>query len=227
MPKEFLDEKERDLGPRGYAGQFQQLPAAAKGAIINKGWLDNWWTPDTLPKMDYMISSWDMTFGARGTDADYVVGQVWGAHGDHRYLLDQLRAKLSTDEMVDAVRALLAKWPDVRHTIIEEAAAGKDVADTLERDVYGIERFKVKDKSKEQRLNATVLMWRDGLVHLPDYEKCSTLDRDYSWVRDHYVHELVTFPGSAHDDQVDATSQALLWMREHGPANITESVFTI
>ena len=33
------------------------------------------------------------------------------------------------------------------------------------------------------------------------------------WVAD-YTGELLGFPGAAHDDQVDATSQLLLWVQE-------------
>jgi hypothetical protein len=32
------------------------------------------------------------------------------------------------------------------------------------------------------------------------------------WLR-YYVHEITTFPGSKHDDQVDSTTQTLAWMR--------------
>ena len=34
----------------------------------------------------------------------------------------------------------------------------------------------------------------------------------YAWVHD-YVHELLTFPNAAHDDQVDATTLALNQLR--------------
>lgn len=226
MSREFLAAAERSLGPRGFAGQYLQRPAAAKGALIHKAW-PQYWTPDTLPPMDYVISSWDLTMGSTTGDADYVVGQVWGAAGINRYLLDQLRAKLSTAEMVDAILASLSRWPAIRATVIEEKAAGKDVADTLREHVPGIETYDPQDKSKEQRLAATVLMWRDGTVFLPDPFACSSMDADYSWVRDDYMPELITFPSAAHDDQVDATSQALLWMRETGPVDVRESVKAI
>jgi phage terminase large subunit-like protein len=45
----------------------------------------------------------------------------------------------------------------------------------------------------------------------------STGDADYSWVKEFYIPELVTFPGAAHDDQVDATSQALIWIMANSP----------
>ena len=223
MPKDFLEGAERSLGPRGYAGQYLQRPAAARGAIVHKGWL-LFWTPETIPQMDFIIGSWDLTKGSQTTDADWVVGQVWGVSGLNRYLLDQIRMKLAPHEMLDAVREMALRYPDLRAIVIEEKAAGKDVADTLRMEMSGIETYDPQDKSKEQRLAATVLLWRDGNVWLPDPFACSSVDCDYSWVRDHYVPELVTFPGSAHDDQVDATSQALLWLRENGPVSVRETV---
>jgi predicted phage terminase large subunit-like protein len=101
--------------------------------------------------------------------------------------------------------------------VIEEKAAGKDVIDTLEREVYGIEPYKPKSTSKQERLIAGLSLWEQGRVHLPHPMHASTTDADYSWVKELYVPELLTFPGAAHDDQVDATSQALLWIMANGP----------
>jgi hypothetical protein len=50
-------------------------------------------------------------------------------------------------------------------------------------------------------------VWQSGNVYLP------TPDGDrYGWVRD-YVQELIGFPNAEHDDQVDATTQALNQLR--------------
>jgi hypothetical protein len=61
-------------------------------------------------------------------------------------------------------------------------------------------------------------------VLLPSPFHVGAEGQDYSWVKTHYVRELTTFPAASHDDQVDATSQALLWMRDNRPGDIFESV---
>jgi hypothetical protein len=60
-----------------------------------------------------VIASWDMRFSDHDkASSSYVVGQVWGAHGADRYLLGQIRARLSFTESLKAVAALSAWRPD-------------------------------------------------------------------------------------------------------------------
>lgn len=234
-PQEILDKEKVALTARGFAGQHQQRPAPAKGAMVLRKWLE-YWTAETLPQMDYVIGSWDCSFGAKGKDADYVVGQVWGAAGQYMYLLDQARERLSVPEMVEAVREQRRLWPQMQRIIIEEKAAGPNVMRTLMDEIPGIEGFDPgavtrpdgkkgkKSQSKEERLHATLPMWEQHRIFLPSPMHVGAEGQDYAWVKNHYVRELTTFPAASHDDQVDATSQALLWMRDNGPGDIFESV---
>lgn len=217
LSAEFLAQKKVDLGSRGYAGQYQQMPAPAAGALVRKEWLQ-YWTKATLPTMDLCFGSWDCTFGSQTGDADYVVGQTWGLAGDDIYLLDQVRMKMSLPDMLEAIREQDRLWPGLRAVVIERKAAGKDVIATLEREVYGIEAYDPKDRSKEQRLTATLPLWEQGRVYLPHPMHAGD---GFSWVSDLYIKELLTFPGARHDDQVDATSQALIWAMENGTADVT------
>lgn len=216
LPREFLDLKKVDLGSRGYAGQYQQQPAPAAGSMVLREWL-RYWTPDELPQLSFIIGSWDCTFASQTKDADYVVGQTWGIKGREYYLLDQVRRKMSVPQMLEAIRAQQKLWPHMRAVIIEERAAGKHVIQTLARDTPGIEAWNPQGQSKEERLGATLPLWEQGRVFIPHAQLCSSPQRDYSWVANRYEPELLTFPGARHDDQVDATSQALLWIMEHGP----------
>jgi predicted phage terminase large subunit-like protein len=220
LPKEFLDKmRTKELGSRGYAGQFQQQPAPAAGAMVMKDWLE-YWEPQSLPKMDFMIGSWDCTFASKTSDADYVVGQTWGVASKNMYLLDQVRRKMSVPEMLKAIRDQNRLWPHMRAIVVEERAAGKHVMNTLAGEIHGIEGFNPQGQSKEERLSATLPIWEQHRVHLPRAELCSSLDRDYSWVPRLYIPELLTFPGARHDDQVDATAQALLWIMANGSTDV-------
>lgn len=219
QPREILDAKKIDLGSRGYAGQYQQRPVAAHGAMVQKSWLE-FWSPETLPaKMDLLLGSWDCTF-LKSDDSDYVVGQTWGLHDGKIYLLDQTRHKMNVPDMLVAIRAQHAAWPNMFAIVIEERAAGKHVMNTLSREIYGIEGFNPQGMSKEERLASVLTYFEQHRIYLPDWERCSTIDTDYSWVRDRYIPELTSFPASRHDDQVDATAQALIWIQNNGPGNI-------
>ena len=217
LPAERLKQKKIDLGARGYAGQFEQIPKPAGGAMVLKDWL-LFWTPKTVPDFDYLISSWDFTFH-KTVDSDFVAGQVWGVSGVDRYLLDQAHAKMNPPDMIAAIREQQRIWPDIMNTIIEDAAEGKNVARTVMREVNGVELFPPKGKSKQERLAATLPYWEQGHIYLPHPRLCSINGLDYSWVQSLYMPELLGFPGTAHDDQVDATSQALLWIEENGPGD--------
>jgi phage terminase large subunit-like protein len=51
------------------------------------------------------------------------------------------------------------------------------------------------------------------------HAQCATIENGGLWLPEEapwlaeYVHELTTFPGSKHDDMVDATSQVLEWLK--------------
>jgi len=60
---------------------------------------------------------------------------------------------------------------------------------------------------KLMRLHAQTATIENGFLFLP---------KEASWLAD-FVRELTSFPGSKHDDQVDATSQALKWLNEPIP----------
>jgi predicted phage terminase large subunit-like protein len=215
----FLDEKKVELGSRGYAGQFQQNPAPAAGAIILKKWIEYW---SDLPDLSYTIGSWDCTFGSKTSDADFVVGQTWGVDADGKcYLLDQCRLKMTVPEMIEAIKEQYRIWPGMRAVVVEKKAAGKEVIKTLETEIWGLDPYDPKDQSKEQRLQATAPMWEQRRIHLPHPLEAKGLEgTNYGWVSEDYLPELLMFPGSRHDDQVDATSQALIWIRDNGPGDV-------
>jgi len=76
---------------------------------------------------------------------------------------------------------------------------------SLKRKIDGIVAVKPEHYgSKESRAAAVTPLFEAGNVYLPDPSIAS-------WVGD-YVEELAAFPNGTHDDQVDATSQALIRM---------------
>ncbi len=83
---------------------------------------------------------------------------------------------------------------------------GAAIASHLKHEVPGLIPITAKG-SKELRAQNCLPLWRSGNVYLP------TLDNGrYDWVND-YVRELIGFPNGEHDDQVDATTQALNQLR--------------
>lgn len=212
-PLEQLLAIKKAIGTRDWEALYQQHPTPDGGNIFKKEWL-RFYKPTDLPdRFDQVLASWDMTF-KDGDDTDYVVGQVWGRKGADRFLLDQVRARMGFTETLTAFRALSAKWPQAARKLVEDKANGPAVIDSLKHAVPGIIPVN-PDGSKTARAYAVTTVFESGNVYLPHPGTCP-------WVGD-YVAELTQFPGAAHDDQVDATTQALRDMERRPGLNINQA----
>lgn len=198
-PLEQLHAIRAAIGSRDWEALYQQHPAPDGGAIFKAEWL-RFWLPKDLPQVfDRLCISWDMTF-KDGDESDYVVGQVWGRKGADFYLLDQVRARMGFTDTLAAFRALADKWPQAQRKLVEDKANGPAVIDSLRHAVPGIIPVE-PDGSKIARAHAVTTFFEAGNVHIPHPSVCG-------WVSE-YMAELTQFPAAAHDDQVDATTQAL------------------
>lgn len=195
-PVEKLLAIKKSVGSMVFEGLYQQNPSPPEGGIIKVDWFSRW---KTLPDMfDSMVQSWDLTFSDTGNS--FVVGQVWGKKGADLYLVDQIRDKLNFPSTIEAMARLTNRWPDAMTKYVERAANGPALISTLNRQIPGIVPVSPRG-DKSSRLAAVSGIFEAGNVWVPDYNTAP-------WVED-YVQEMVTFPNSANDDQVDATSQAL------------------
>lgn len=206
--RSWLDEKGTELGSYGFAGQYQQRPSPAEGGIFKRQW---WRYYDELPRIDEIVTSWDMAF--KDTDgSDYVVGQVWGRSLTDRYLLGSIRARLDFTETLKAVTDLdawcVSHWPGVRRSCpIEDAANGPAIISALRNHVSGLIAVR-PDGGKEARAHAVSPQVEAGNVFLPRHE--IKAPPGYEEVRtDSFLEEVSGFPNAAFDDQVDAMTQAL------------------
>lgn len=184
-----------NVGSYDWTALYQQQPSSPSGNIIDR----NWWKYYTQApaKFDEIIQSWDCTFkDTAGTD--FVVGQVWGRVGADKYLLDQVRARMDFTATVAAVISLTAKWPKTTAKLIEDKANGPAVIATLKRKIPGLIPVE-PDGGKVVRARAVSPDIEAGNVWLPEGAEFTG----------DFVEECAKFPNGAHDDQVDAMSQAL------------------
>ena len=201
-----------DIGSRDWEALYQQKPTVDGGTVFRKEWFKYW---NVLPsRFDTMITSWDMTF--KGTDGtDYVVGQVWGRKGADCYLIDQVRKRMSFTETLHEFIKLSNKYPKALKKLVEDKANGSAVIDTLKNTVQGITPIE-PDGGKVSRAYAVTPMLEAGNVYIPSPLVCP-------WIED-YITELINFPVVAHDDQVDATTQALRELQQHKPIRINPGI---
>ena len=184
------------VGSRNWTALYQQRPAPEGGAIIKREW---WRYYKAIPEgLDTYIQAWDLTFtGAKGSD--FVVGVVLARKGANIYLLDLVRGRMTFT--VAAFRRLSAKWPTASTKLVELAANGHALVDSLQKELPGIIGVKPLG-SKVARVNAVSPRIEAGNVWLPDPSIAP-------WVHD-FVEEWTAFPTSVHDDQVDAMVHGLI-----------------
>jgi predicted phage terminase large subunit-like protein len=201
-----LTKKMRVAGPRVAEALYQQRPSPDSGTIFKREWWKFWTTPDrpipdvpTLPALDFSLQSWDMSFKDTDT-SDYVSGQVWGLSGARLYLLDRVNERMSFSAACTAMRTISGKWPKTTGKYVEDAANGPAIINALQRDVLGIVAVK-PDGGKVARAYAVQALVQAGNVYLPHPSIAP-------WVED-FIRQLATFPNGAHDDDVDACTQAL------------------
>lgn len=205
--------KKTAVGARTWASLYQGRPSPAQGDIFERDW---WQFYDSVPWIQRsdgsmwvppvgegdpveLIQSWDMAF--KGTeDSDFVVGQVWLRRGVQAFLLDQVCERLTFTRTCQALRELTARWPQAVLKLVEDKANGTAVINSLSRTVGGIVPEEPHG-SKQARAAAVSPFVQAGNVFLPAPELAPWIGR--------YLEELTSFPNAAHDDQVDATSQAL------------------
>lgn len=149
-----------------------------------------------------LVQSWDFTF--KDTKAsDYVVGQVWLRRGVDVFLLDQVRRRAAFAESCQMMLDLTARWPQAVAKLVEDKANGPAIMNALRAKVGGLIPVE-PEGSKYARAAAITPLVEARNVHLPDpvaVESCA-------WVTD-LTDEARDFPDAAHDDTVDAMSQAV------------------
>lgn len=215
FPVDTLLNIKKTIGSREFEALYQQRPTAQEGNIIKRPWLKFYDTHPEIRSFDQVIQSWDLTFTGKST-SDYVVGQVWGAKGPDRYLLDQERGQYGMTETLQAIQMMTKKWPHSSIKVIEAKANGPAVEDVLRRTMQGIVLWEPQG-DKVARCNAIAPIFESGHVYLPNASK-------YFWVQD-AIEEICTFPNGAHDDVVDSMTMALLRLNEHGKAGGLRVIF--
>ncbi|MCL4836426.1 MAG: phage terminase large subunit [Thermoanaerobaculia bacterium] len=221
MNRPAVDELKATLGSYRAAGQLQQRPAPVEGGILKRAWWQ-WYggradgsDRGDLPLLDGVVQSWDTAWKDKQT-SDLVVGQVWGWRGAHRYLLNAVVGHLSEPEVKREVRSL-AGWVaetfqrfDLHPILIPKTDVGPEIIADLRRSLPGVIGVTARG-DKVQRAHAVSPQLEAGQVWLPGWD-----ERNAPAYAQSLVNQAAGFPNVAHDDEVDAMTQALIWLAEHG-----------
>lgn len=192
----------RERDPEGFQALYQGRPVPAGGAVFKASWFERRWRQ--LPTREgTWLQSWDLRHGGKSSGSSYVVGQLWFKPHDRAlaFLVDQVRGQWSTDETLAQFDAVQRRdqWRRATVRLIEHKADGVTLL-SLRGDHYtGMTPVSPGGRDKATRARGVTPACRSGNVILP---------QDAVWLPG-LEAELFTFPAAAHDDQVDAFSQAL------------------
>lgn len=207
--EELLAVKE-DIPPQKWSAQYQQRPVSEEVAIVKPG---SWqrWKDRKLPKMDFIIQSWDTALltTERSNASACTTWGVFTPNEDsktqHIMLLDALEAKLDFVELKRRAMGEYRHWkPDC--LIIEAKAAGSPLIDELRSQGLPVVDFTpTRGQSKLARINAIADLFSSRIVWAPE-------GNNY----DRVIQQMSEFPHGDADDLVDTTTQALLRFRAGG-----------
>lgn len=182
-----------------FAGQYMQTPTPAGGGIFKRDW---WRYYQAVPELRHRMIYAD-TAMKTGQHNDYSVLQCWGLGVDNKaYMLDQVRGKWESPELLAQARAFWSKHKagssSLRQMKIEDKASGTGLIQQLKREgipVIGIPR----NKDKVTRGYDAAPMVEAGNVMLP---------ANAGYLSD-FLAEADVFPNGAHDDQLDPMMDAI------------------
>lgn len=195
----MLAEEKKKMGDHDFEAQFNQNPLPPGGAVFKAEWFGRYDEPPTPAQVEVVIQSWDTAFETEETN-DYSVCTTWAVSGQRLYLLDVFRERLPFWQLENQVYALKKRFA-ADAVIMEKAGAGRSVLQNIrQRDGHRWLIAKEAEHSKIVRAEAQSPKVQQGRVWLP---------KEAAWLVP-FENEVLAFPHTKHDDQVDAMSQFLL-----------------
>lgn len=198
-PAEVLNALQREMGRYAFSAQYLQQPVPVEGNLVQWDWFLRYETLPVPHQKGMITQSWDTALGM-GRQNDWSVCTTWLRYDSRHYLVDVYRKKLDFPSLMREVPAQ-AKRHHARRVMIEEAGSGKALIQQLKREtrtpgLIGI----MPEGDKVSRLQSASHLIETGRVFLP---------QEAAWLAE-LQKELLAFPQSRHDDQVDSISQYLI-----------------
>ncbi|HXG72670.1 MAG TPA: phage terminase large subunit [Gemmatimonadaceae bacterium] len=187
-------------GEYGVAGQLQQRPAPVGGGLFKRQWFE---LVHGIPQGAEWCRAWDKAGTHEG--GDYTVGVLMAKAGGFYYIVDVVRAQLSSGQRNALIRQTARMDADrfgmgVKIRLEQEpGSGGKESAEISVRELAGYDVQAMRATGdKVTRARPFAAQAEAGNVKL---------FADLTWNRA-FLDELSVFPAGSHDDQVDATSGA-------------------
>ena len=191
----------RELGSFAFAAQYQQNPLPLDTGMVKRHWFLRYDAPPET--WDRVVQSWDTAIKT-GVANDCSVCITFAEKEGRHYVLDVGVMREEYPQLKRMVLRYAKQW-NADAVLIEDKASGQSLLQDLRKDKAAPPLIATLPKQdKVTRFAAVSAMIEAGQVVLP---------QNAVWLAE-LEHELLAFPQGRHDDQVDALSQYLAWIRE-------------
>jgi predicted phage terminase large subunit-like protein len=211
-PLVLLEEIKRAMGSLTFSAQYLQRPVPIEGNLIKRAWI-NWYENPPTPEVGTeVVQSWDVA-STTGESRDWSVCTTWLVVKRNYYLLNVWRGRLEFPHLKHKLIALAREHAPNR-VLIERAGPGLHLIQELRANpAPGVPLpIGVKPEGdKLVRMEAQCARFEARQVYLP---------KEAPWLSE-FLHEILAFPNSRYDDQIDSVSQFLK------RAEATEPTFTM
>lgn len=198
-PVAVLEQLKADIGSANFAAQYQQAPMKRVGAVVKPEWFMR--APLPHEAQGRIVQSWDTGIKA-GVQNDASACATFMEHEGKHWLVDMLVVRQEYPALKRSIAMHAERFsPEV--IIIEDKGSGQSLLQDLKRETDLPLAAYVPDKDKLSRLLRVTPLMEAGKLVLP---------ANAPWLAD-FELDFFSFPDAVHDDQVDAVSQYLNWLR--------------
>jgi predicted phage terminase large subunit-like protein len=192
------------VGEAGFQAQYLQQPQAAGETLLAPEHL-RYYEERDVPDGGMIVQSWD-TAVKTSAHCDYSAGVTLCVADGRYFVLDVVRRRAEYPLLKRMVREAAERFrPDA--VLIEDKASGQALLQECRTDGLPLRAIMPKQDKVTRFLRTSAVFERGGVL----------LPVAAPWL-DAYRHELTSFPQGEHDDQLDATVQAILWAEEKARA---------
>ena len=202
-----LEAVKASVPPSKWNAQYQQNPTNEESSILKREWWQKW--EDTeVPKLEYVIQSYDTAFSKRET-SDFSAITTWGVFYPEEgqvanlILLDSKKGRWDFPELKHIALSEYKFW-EPETVIIEAKASGLPLTHELRNMGIPVVNFTPsRGNDKLSRVHAISPLFESGMIWAPD-----------ETFADELIEECAAFPNGEYDDLVDSTTQALMRYRQ-------------
>lgn len=197
-PLNVLESLRHEMGTRSFSAQYLQDPMPETNDMFHWDWFR---TYSELPSLSTngmrWFASWDLATKP-GDNHDWTVGVIGVLFRSNLYIKDVKRFRGGLPDVLERMKDVRREYPGII-TIIEDAGNGPAAHQTLQREGVANLRLVKPVGAKDVRFYSITPAIEKGRVHIP---------ASAPWLPE-FKREILGFPKSKHDDQVDALSQLI------------------